>query len=111
MLLEDYFEFLSPIDIRLRGTRVGIEHILYLYLYLSKTPEAIADEFTSVTLEQVYATILYYLHDPQTVGTYVAEWVEYSDKAAAEQDANPPAHIVRLRKIIEEQRSAQQVPQ
>jgi hypothetical protein len=28
MLLEDYFDFLRPDDIRVKGTRVGIETIL-----------------------------------------------------------------------------------
>ncbi|MGH2367163.1 MAG: DUF433 domain-containing protein, partial [Chloroflexota bacterium] len=29
MQLEDYFDFLAPDDIRLKGTRVGIETVLY----------------------------------------------------------------------------------
>lgn len=110
MLLEDYFEFLSSIDIRLKGTRVGIEHVLYHCIYKPKPPEEIVKQFSSVTLEQVHATILYYLHDPETVGKYVAEWLEYTDKAA-EQDANPPAHILRLCKIIEQQHAERQVTQ
>ncbi|MGG6263676.1 DUF433 domain-containing protein [Leptolyngbya sp. AN03gr2] len=111
MLLEDYFEFLSSIDIRLKGTRVGIEHILYPYLYLSEAPEAISEQFESVTLEQVYATILYYLHDPKTVGQYVTDWIEQTDRAAIEQDTNPSPQILRLRQIIEQQRSVEQVSQ
>ncbi len=42
MPLEDYFEFISPEDIRVKGTRIGIEHILYEYIHCAKTPEAIA---------------------------------------------------------------------
>jgi hypothetical protein len=41
MQLEDYFEFLTPEDIRIKGTRVGIEHILYEYIHRNQTPEAI----------------------------------------------------------------------
>ena len=33
MQLEDYFDFLAPADIRLKGTRVGIETILYDYIF------------------------------------------------------------------------------
>ncbi|AVQ70825.1 hypothetical protein MTo_02837 [Microcystis aeruginosa NIES-1211] len=33
MQLEDYFNFLTPNDIRLKGTRIGIETILYDYIY------------------------------------------------------------------------------
>ena len=32
MQLEDYFNFLTPNDIRLKGTRIGIETILYDYI-------------------------------------------------------------------------------
>jgi len=32
MQLEDYFSFLAPNDIRVKGTRVGIETILTDYL-------------------------------------------------------------------------------
>lgn len=42
MQLEDYFDFLSPEDIRIKGTRIGIEHILYEYIHRAETPDAIA---------------------------------------------------------------------
>ncbi len=38
MQLEDYFEFLTSKDIRIKGTRVGIEHILYEYIHCGQTP-------------------------------------------------------------------------
>ncbi len=31
--LEEYFNFLAPDDIRLKGTRVGIETILFDYIF------------------------------------------------------------------------------
>jgi hypothetical protein len=33
MQLESYFNFLAPDDIRIQGTRIGIETILYEYIY------------------------------------------------------------------------------
>ena len=54
MQLEDYFDFLKPDDIRIRGHRVGIESILYEYVYRSRTPEEIAKQFETLTLDQVY---------------------------------------------------------
>ncbi len=59
MQLEAYFDFLAENDIRLRGTRIGIETILYEYIYRCQTPEEIVKTYTSLTLEQVYATVLY----------------------------------------------------
>ena len=65
--ITDYFNFLTPGDIRLKGSRIGIETILYEYIYSDHTPEEIAQIYTSLTLEQVYATILYYLQNKEVV--------------------------------------------
>lgn len=45
MQLEDYFNFLAPNDIRLKGTRIGIETILYDFIYKARTPEEIANTY------------------------------------------------------------------
>lgn len=42
MQLEDYFNFLAPDDIQLKGTRIGIETILFDYLFRARTSEEIA---------------------------------------------------------------------
>jgi uncharacterized protein (DUF433 family) len=99
MLLEDYFNFLSADDIRLKGTRVGIETILFDYLFRAKTPEEIANTYPSLTLEQVYATILYYLHNKQAVEAYITDWLEWGDKMRAEQQRNPRPIVDKLRKL------------
>jgi len=65
MRLEDYFNFLAPNDIRIKNSRIGIETILYEYIYRDRTPEEIVKIYTSLTLEEVYATILYYLHNKE----------------------------------------------
>jgi len=39
--LEDYFDFITPEDIRLKGHRVGIDDVLYYYLE-GYAPEEIA---------------------------------------------------------------------
>lgn len=109
MQLEDYFNFQSTNDIRLAGSRIGIETILYEYIYRARTPEEIAQTYPSITLEQVYATILYYLHNKEPVSKYIADWLEYCLKSEREQDENPPAFVVRLRKLKAERGAATQV--
>ncbi len=99
MKLEDYFNFLAPNDIRLKGTRVGIETILYDFIYKSKTPEEIFQTYSSLTLEQVYATILYYLHNQESVNQYIADWLEWSRKMQEEQRQNPSPVVQKLIKI------------
>jgi uncharacterized protein (DUF433 family) len=63
MQLEDYFNFLGPDDIRIKDHRIGIESVLYEYIHGAKTAEQIVERFPTLTLEEVYATILYYLHN------------------------------------------------
>ncbi len=106
MQLEDYFDFLAPDDIRIRGTRVGIESILYEYIHRRRSPEEIAGRFQTVSLEQVYATILYYLRHGETVTAYLEDWLDFSRKAREEQQRTPSAVTVKMRQLKEERRAA-----
>jgi uncharacterized protein (DUF433 family) len=99
MNLEEYFDFLRPDDIRLKGARIGIESILYEYLHRGRTPEEIATRFHTLTLEQVYATILYYLRNKEAVSRYIADWLEWSGAMREEQERNPSPAIARLRAL------------
>ena len=99
MQLEDYFDFLAPNDIRIKGTRVGIETVLYDYIHRGMTPEEIDARYWSITLEQVYATILYYLHNKEEVGQYLADWIEHGERMREEQEKNPDPVILRLRAL------------
>ncbi len=58
MQLEDYFDFLAPDDIRIKGTRVGIETVLNNYIDRGRTPEQIQRSYPTLSLEEVFATIL-----------------------------------------------------
>lgn len=110
MQVADYFNFLAADDIRIKGTRIGIESVLYEYIHRSQTPEAIAERFHTVTLEQVYATILYYLQNREKVGTYLEDYLEYCQKAREEYEKNPPPGVIRLRKILAERRKVSDNP-
>jgi len=57
MQIQDYFNFLASDDIRIKGSRIGIESVLYEYIYRAKTSEEIDQQFETITLEQIYATI------------------------------------------------------
>jgi uncharacterized protein (DUF433 family) len=99
MKLEDYFTFLSPDDIRLKGTRVGIETILYEYIYRHQSPETIANIYTNLSLEQIYATILYFLHNQEQITQYMTDWLIYCQESERKQIETPPDHILRLRQL------------
>ncbi len=100
MKLEDYFDFLAPNDIRVKGTRVGIETILSDYLHLGLFPEQIAVRYRTLSLEQVYATITYYWHKQEQVDAYLQAWREYGERMRQEQERNPSPAVRRLREII-----------
>ena len=99
---ERNFDFLSGEDIRIKGTRIGIESVLYESLHLSQTPEEIVERFHTLTLEEVYATILYYLQNPVKVGGYLANNLQYCKRFREEYERNPPPGVVRLRELIAE---------
>ncbi|HET8631496.1 MAG TPA: DUF433 domain-containing protein [Thermomicrobiales bacterium] len=106
MNLEDYFDFLAPLDIRVRGTRVGIETILSDYLELGLSPEEIAARYRTLTLEQVYATLTYYWHDRDRGDAYLRAVDEEMARQRREQDEHPSPPVARLRKLAR-QRDAQ----
>lgn len=105
MLLKDYFEFLSSDDIRIKGHRIGIETILYEYIYHQRTAEEIAKIYTSLTLEEVYATILYYLHNKESVTKYLTDWLEWSHQQFQKSRLNPHPSTTRLQKIKEQRKA------
>ncbi|MCP4346170.1 MAG: DUF433 domain-containing protein [Desulfobacterales bacterium] len=106
MQLEDYFDFHSKNDIRIKGHRIGIESVLYEYIHRARTPEEIAEHFPTLSLEQIYASVLYYLHNKAQIHTYITEWLEHTDRMLAEQEQNPTPAILRLRKIKAEREAA-----
>ena len=107
MQLEDYFDFLRPDDIRIKGHRIGIESVLYEYIHRKQTPEEIAVRFDTLTLEEIYATILYYLRNKAQVDQYIADWIAFGRRAREEQNRNPSPAILRLRKIKAERLAAE----
>ena len=99
MQIEDYFDFLAPDDIRINGHRIGIESILYEYIHSARSAEEIAEQFPTLTLEQVYATILYYLQNREKVHAYITDWLNWSHKIRDYQKRYPPPIAARLREL------------
>ena len=97
MQLEDNFDFLAPDDIRIRGTRIGIESVLYEYVHREQSAERIVESYPTLTLEQVYATILYYLHNRGDMDAYLRRWLEWGSRARQAQDREPPPAMAKLR--------------
>jgi uncharacterized protein (DUF433 family) len=109
MQLEDYFDFLAPNDIRIRGTRVGIETVLTDYLELGLSPEQIATRYRTLALDQVYATLTYYRRNTKQVDSYLPAIDEELERQRHEQDVNPSPAVRRLRTLAG-QRDEQRLP-
>jgi uncharacterized protein (DUF433 family) len=106
MQLEDYFEILEPDDIRVKGTRIGIETVLYEYLHGSRSPEEIAARYPALSLEQVYATITWYLHNQDATNAYLGRWLEGARRVRDEQAKHPSAGLEKLRRLKAERRQS-----
>ncbi len=101
MQLEDYFDFnTTPVEhIRIKGTRINLDHVVELYK-LGKKPEQIAEEHPTLELVQVYATITYYLQNTKEVEAYLERGEQRWQKLYAEYQAQePPEAVKRIRAI------------
>jgi uncharacterized protein (DUF433 family) len=106
MQVEDYFDFLAPDDIRIKGHRIGIESVLLDYLDQDLTPEAIRDRYPRLSLEQVYGTILYYWQNKEVVQTYLDDYRESASRRREEFTKTPPPFVQRLTSGRQERASA-----
>ncbi len=107
MQLEDYFDFLSPDDIRLKEHRIGVDNVLEYYLE-GYTPEEIATNLPSLSLEQIHATITYYLHNRTQIDAYLSRLTKWREQRYQESVAHPSPLVQRLR-TLKAQRMNQQV--
>jgi uncharacterized protein (DUF433 family) len=108
MQLEDYFvteaELGGADRIRVKGTRLAIDFILEAYL-AGDSPEIIANYYHPLLrLEQVYATITYYLHKRQEVDAYLERNRKAQEAAYTEQQEQEPSEAIRqLQALRDEQ--------
>jgi uncharacterized protein (DUF433 family) len=108
MQLEDYFDFLGPLQIRIKGHRIGIEHVIELYLDGS-SPEQIVQTFPGLSLEKIHATITYYLHNQAEVDAYLARQLAIMGEEMAASDAREPSPAMkRIRLLLAEREQARQ---
>jgi len=111
MQLEDFLEFETvPCErIRLKGTRINLEHVVELYKG-GMTPEQIFGYFgMSPPLEQLYATITYYLANKKSVEAYLARGEVLFQKQRQAYLAQPESEAVRRIRAIKAEREAAKV--
>lgn len=98
MQLEDYFTFLKSDDIRIKGHRIGIDNVLF-YFQEGYTPEEIKAIYPDLSLEEIYATITYYLHNKDEVDSYLDRVHLWKETRYQESLQNPSVQGQKIRKI------------
>lgn len=106
-LLEEYFEFLLPDDIRLKGHRIGIDDVIDYYLQGYSLLEILA-ELPSLNLEKIHATITYYLHNRTELDAYMARLAARREQRYQAARAKSAPVVQRLR-ALKAQRAERQV--
>lgn len=106
MQIEDYFDFLPSGDIRIKGHRIGIEHVIDEYIHREMTPKQLAVRFPTLDMEKIYATLLYYHRNKEQVDLYLEDWYEYGRRMREEQNRNPTPAMLRMRKFKAERDAA-----
>ncbi len=96
MNLEDYFDFLAPDDIRLKGHRIGIDDVINYYLQGYSVEEILA-ELPTLNLEKIYATLTYYHQNRSKLDNYLLNLQKTREQHYQEWAANPSPLIERLR--------------
>lgn len=96
--LEDYFEFLAPDNIRIKGHRIGIETIIESFLNGCE-PSEIALEYPGLAIETIYATITYYLHNRSELDPYLIHLRHEKEAEYQKARQNPPPIVQRMIEI------------
>jgi uncharacterized protein (DUF433 family) len=110
MQLEDYFEFekfpskFGEVErIRPTGTRIAIDIILAAYLGGDSAEVIQARYRPSLTLEQVYATITYYLRNKAEVDAYMARREAIGEQYYQEYLRKEPSEVVKRLRALKTQ--------
>ena len=86
---------------RVAGSRVSLDSIVYGFRE-GLSPEAIAENFPALTLEQVYGAIAFYLANQSAVDQYLREGERLSEELQVESRRRNADLITRLQRARHE---------
>ncbi len=101
-----YLDIQTPDDIRIKGRRIGLEHIVYAYNE-GYSPEQIANKFPGLDLKVIYTIIAYYLHYRAEVDAYIAQLDAETAAARREWAKQRSPASLRVETILKERREHQ----
>jgi uncharacterized protein (DUF433 family) len=115
MQLEDYFEFekvetvLGPAEeIWIKGSRIILDFVIEEYKKGTSPERIVSEVYPSLTLDKVYATILYYLVNKEAVEAHIELGKRICEANYQDWLKKEPAPVVkRLRELQAQQGAAE----
>jgi uncharacterized protein (DUF433 family) len=92
----DYVEKVAEGGWRIADSRVSLDSVVHAYRE-GKSPEAIADEFRTLSPERVYGAIAYYLRNKTEIDRYLNEQEGAWRRLAASSESQHGALLNRIR--------------
>ncbi len=90
---------------RVGKTRVSLDSVVAAF-QRGDSPESIQQQYSSLTLEEVYGAITHYLANQTDVDAYLENQRQVWERERAKADANPSPAVERLRKLKAERQQA-----
>lgn len=81
---------------RVVGSRVSLDSVVYAYLN-GETPEAIAEDFPTLTLERIYGAIAFYLSNKEEIDAYLKDQQALWETLSAQSKAANRELIERVK--------------
>jgi len=90
---------------RVSGTRVSLDSLIYAF-WDGSSPEAIAEQFDSVPLADIYLALGYYLKNREEMDSYLQEQRKLEDEAGEHWEQKQPAQGLRAKLLARQAASA-----
>jgi uncharacterized protein (DUF433 family) len=87
---------------RVTGSRVSLDSVVHSHKQ-GLSPEQIVADFPSLTLEQVYGAIAFYLHNREAIEEYLRLQQQEWEKLRQESEERSPDLLRRVRELREKQ--------
>jgi len=105
-MTETIINYVEPVPAggwRVTGSRVTLDSLVHGY-WEGQTPEAIAEDFPSLSLEKVYGALAFYFGHREEVDRYMAEQDELWEQFRQQSEAEHAPLLNRLRESRKAQR-------
>ncbi len=102
-------DVLAPDDVRIRGHRIGLEHLVFAF-NRGETAEEIVQRFPGMDLRTVYTLIAYYLTYRDEIDRYIGSLEQSSAESRLAWEHARTAVSHRVGAILRERTSAEYAP-